>query len=82
MTEEMTHHDSLEPIPGTEVVQADFNADKALIPRPSTDPRDPLNWSMRWKSESQQLHAHATPSHPSDIITHSSKLPRHYSTYP
>jgi hypothetical protein len=48
----MTHHDSLEPIPGTEAVQADFNAEKALIPRPSSDPRDPLNWSMGWKGMS------------------------------
>jgi hypothetical protein len=33
-------------------VQADFNAEKALIPRPSSDPRDPLNWSMGWKGMS------------------------------
>jgi hypothetical protein len=55
LSAKMTHHDSLEPIPGTEAVQADFNAEKALIPRPSSDPRDPLNWSMRWKSKSQQI---------------------------
>lgn len=62
----MTHHNSLEPIPGTEAVQADFNAEKALIPRPSSDPRDPLNWSMRWKSMSQHLPTHTTPSHPNN----------------
>lgn len=47
----MTSQDSVELIPGTEIMNADGTANKALIPRPSSDPRDPLNWSMPWKSK-------------------------------
>lgn len=45
----MTGHADVELIPGTEMMNADGKADKALIPRPSSDPRDPLNWSKPWK---------------------------------
>ncbi|CAI6317840.1 unnamed protein product [Periconia digitata] len=36
-------------VPGTERVQDDGNAKKDLLPRPSSDPSDPLNWSRTWK---------------------------------
>lgn len=36
-------------VPGTEIMQEDGTAKKALVPRPSQDPRDPLNWSAGWK---------------------------------
>ncbi|KAF1966864.1 MFS general substrate transporter [Bimuria novae-zelandiae CBS 107.79] len=36
-------------VPGTEIMDADGRAKKALIPVPTNDPRDPLNWSMKWK---------------------------------
>lgn len=48
-TIKMATHADIELIPGTEVMNADGKADKSLIPRPSSDPRDPLNWSMPWK---------------------------------
>lgn len=38
-------------VPGTEIMDADGRAKKALIPVPSSDPRDPLNWSKKWKRE-------------------------------
>jgi hypothetical protein len=43
-----TDHSNVELIPGTEIVQ-DSSAQKTLIPTPSSDPRDPLNWTRRWK---------------------------------
>lgn len=46
----MASHTDTELIPGTEIMNADGKAHKALIPRPSSDPRDPLNWSTTWKS--------------------------------
>ncbi|KAJ8106070.1 hypothetical protein OPT61_g9785 [Boeremia exigua] len=45
----MGNHIDMELTPGTEIMNADGKADKALIPRPSSDPRDPLNWSRSWK---------------------------------
>ncbi|KAF2183782.1 MFS general substrate transporter [Zopfia rhizophila CBS 207.26] len=36
-------------VPGTEVMAEDGRVKKTLIPHPSTDPRDPLNWSTTWK---------------------------------
>jgi MFS family permease len=45
----MADQTNVELIPGTEMMNKDGKADKALIPRPSSDPRDPLNWSMPWK---------------------------------
>lgn len=46
----MTDQTHVELIPGTEISNKDGKEDMALIPRPSSDPRDPLNWSMPWKS--------------------------------
>jgi len=43
-----TDHSNVELIPGTEIVQ-DSSAQKTLIPTPSSDPRDPLNWTRKWK---------------------------------
>lgn len=48
----MAIHADIKLVPGTEIVTSDSGADKALIPIPSSDPRDPLNWSKTWKSES------------------------------
>ncbi|KAH7125538.1 major facilitator superfamily domain-containing protein [Dendryphion nanum] len=45
----MANIDHVELVPGTEIMGEDGRAEKALIPHPSTDPRDPLNWSTRWK---------------------------------
>lgn len=42
--------DNVELIPGTEVMNNDGSVKKQLIPKPSSDPRDPLNWSRKWKS--------------------------------
>lgn len=39
-------------VPGTEIMDADGRAKRALIPVPSDNPRDPLNWSFTWKRES------------------------------
>ncbi|KAF2644118.1 MFS general substrate transporter [Massarina eburnea CBS 473.64] len=36
-------------VPGTELMNVDRKAEKALIPRPSPDLQDPLNWSTTWK---------------------------------
>ncbi|KAI8943860.1 hypothetical protein NX059_001832 [Plenodomus lindquistii] len=36
-------------IPGTEIMNDDGMAKRTLIPVPSSDPQDPLNWSRRWK---------------------------------
>ncbi|ORY10287.1 major facilitator superfamily domain-containing protein [Clohesyomyces aquaticus] len=37
-------------VPGTEAVAETGKVHQTLIPRPSNDPRDPLNWSTAWKS--------------------------------
>jgi hypothetical protein len=42
--------DTPDLIPGTEVMNDDGSAKKQLIPKPSSDPQDPLNWSRKWKS--------------------------------
>ncbi|RAQ99104.1 MFS general substrate transporter [Stemphylium lycopersici] len=42
-------HKDIDLIPGTEIVNDDGTAKKVLVPKPSSDPRDPLNWSRRWK---------------------------------
>ncbi|KAF2443687.1 MFS general substrate transporter [Karstenula rhodostoma CBS 690.94] len=42
-------HPQVDLVPGTEIMDADGRAKKALIPVPSNDPRDPLNWSKKWK---------------------------------
>lgn len=47
----MVIHTEIEIIPGTEIVNLDGKADKTLIPIPSSDPRDPLNWSKPWKGK-------------------------------
>jgi hypothetical protein len=44
----MATHD-VELIPGTEIMNADGKEKKTLVPRPSSDPQDPLNWSTPWK---------------------------------
>ncbi|KAF2466221.1 MFS general substrate transporter [Lindgomyces ingoldianus] len=41
--------EGIDLVPGTEVMTETGRAKKALIPHPSTDPRDPLNWSTMWK---------------------------------
>jgi hypothetical protein len=53
-----THRNYVELIPGTEVMNNDGSAKKTLVPTPSSDPRDPLNWSRKWKRSS--LH-HSPP---------------------
>ncbi|USP80491.1 hypothetical protein yc1106_07765 [Curvularia clavata] len=40
--------DSVDLVPGTEIINDD-SAKQQLIPRPSSDPQDPLNWSRKWK---------------------------------
>jgi nitrate/nitrite transporter NarK len=47
----MTAHQDVDLIPGTEIINEDKSAKKTLIPKPSSDPQDPLNWSTRWKCE-------------------------------
>ncbi|KAH8706980.1 major facilitator superfamily domain-containing protein [Phaeosphaeriaceae sp. PMI808] len=42
------HHDDL-LVPGTEIMNDDGTAKKTLVPQPSSDPQDPLNWSTPWK---------------------------------
>jgi len=44
-----TNHSDVELIPGTEIINEDNSAQKTLIPTPSSDPRDPLNWTRKWK---------------------------------
>ncbi|KAF2729359.1 MFS general substrate transporter [Polyplosphaeria fusca] len=44
----MASHD-VELVPGTEVMSETGKAKKALIPHPSNDPQDPLNWSTPYK---------------------------------
>ncbi|KAF1989851.1 MFS general substrate transporter [Aulographum hederae CBS 113979] len=42
----------LELIPGTELMREEDSAfphQKVLVPRPSSDPADPLTWSRKWK---------------------------------
>jgi MFS family permease len=43
-----THH-NVELMPGTEIMDNDGKSNKTLLPRPSSDPQDPLNWSTPWK---------------------------------
>ncbi|CAO2648198.1 Nn.00g074650.m01.CDS01 [Neocucurbitaria sp. VM-36] len=45
----MARYNNVELIPGTEIMNDDGTAKKTLIPRPSSDPQDPLNWSTTWK---------------------------------
>ncbi|KAH7073465.1 major facilitator superfamily domain-containing protein [Paraphoma chrysanthemicola] len=45
----MATHQNVELIPGTEIMSEDGTAKKTLVPRPSSDPQDPLNWSKPWK---------------------------------
>ncbi|KAH7411558.1 major facilitator superfamily domain-containing protein [Phaeosphaeria sp. MPI-PUGE-AT-0046c] len=45
----MATNNNIELIPGTEIMNEDGHAKKALIPKPSSDPQDPLNWSRRYK---------------------------------
>lgn len=42
------YHD-IELVPGTEIMSKDGTAEKTLVPQPSLDPQDPLNWSKPWK---------------------------------
>ncbi|OAG10871.1 MFS general substrate transporter [Paraphaeosphaeria sporulosa] len=42
-------HPNVDLVPGTEIMNSDGREKKALIPTPSNDPRDPLNWSKKWK---------------------------------
>ncbi|KAF2264312.1 MFS general substrate transporter [Lojkania enalia] len=44
----MASHD-IDLVPGTEIMSETGKAKKALIPCPSSDPHDPLNWSTIWK---------------------------------
>ncbi|KAF4629069.1 hypothetical protein G7Y89_g9084 [Cudoniella acicularis] len=47
----VTHIDRLEPIPGTEILLENATSDKILlIPEPTDNPDDPLNWSPTWKA--------------------------------
>lgn len=50
---EMNLQNNLDLVPGTEIMDSDGRAKKALIPRPSLDPQDPLNWSTAWKRRFQ-----------------------------
>ncbi|KAF1844974.1 MFS general substrate transporter [Cucurbitaria berberidis CBS 394.84] len=45
----MAKHENVELIPGTEIMDEDGTAKKTLVPKPSSDPQDPLNWSTKWK---------------------------------
>jgi hypothetical protein len=45
----MTTNHNVELIPGTEVMNEDGHAKKTLVPKPSSDPQDPLNWSRKYK---------------------------------
>ncbi|KAF2688427.1 MFS general substrate transporter [Lentithecium fluviatile CBS 122367] len=45
----MASSTGIDLVPGTEIMQEDGSVKKALIPRPSQDPHDPLNWSTTWK---------------------------------
>ncbi|CAA9963932.1 Transmembrane transporter [Pyrenophora teres f. maculata] len=50
MTPKMTsNHANVEMIPGTEIISYDGLAKQILLPVPSSDSRDPLNWSRKWK---------------------------------
>lgn len=48
----MTLHGNVDMPPGTELMAEDGAAKKTLIPHPTSDPQDPLNWSTAWKGES------------------------------
>ncbi|EDU46813.1 hypothetical protein PtrSN002B_008670 [Pyrenophora tritici-repentis] len=43
------NHANVEMIPGTEIISYDASAKQTLVPVPSSDPRDPLNWGRKWK---------------------------------
>ncbi|KAI2485449.1 Transmembrane transporter [Pyrenophora tritici-repentis] len=43
------NHANVEMIPGTEIINYDASAKQTLVPVPSSDPRDPLNWGRKWK---------------------------------
>ncbi|KAF2786716.1 MFS general substrate transporter [Melanomma pulvis-pyrius CBS 109.77] len=45
----MVSHENIDIVPGTEIMNEDGKAKKALVPHPSSDPQDPLNWSTTWK---------------------------------
>jgi hypothetical protein len=56
----------VELIPGTEMMSDLDSANKTLIPTPSSDPHDPLNWSRKWKRTCHTCFR--TPSVPADIV--------------
>ncbi|KAH9874838.1 hypothetical protein J1614_004325 [Plenodomus biglobosus] len=45
----MGPQENVDFIPGTEIMNDTWNVEKTLIPSPSSDPQDPLNWSRGWK---------------------------------
>jgi hypothetical protein len=47
----MASHENVDLVPGTEIMNEDGKAKKVLIPQPSSDPHDPLNWSTTWKRQ-------------------------------
>jgi hypothetical protein len=47
----MASHENVDLVPGTEIMKEDGKAKKVLIPQPSSDPHDPLNWSTTWKRQ-------------------------------
>lgn len=51
----MASPNNVDLIPGTEIMNEDGTAKKTLVPQPSLDPQDPLNWSMAWKRKHQFL---------------------------
>jgi len=40
-------------VPGTELMND--STKKTLVPQPSFDPHDPLNWSTTWKRKTKTL---------------------------
>ena len=55
---QLEHQLHVDIVPGTEVmvdvgnlhfVKSSAKADRVLVPQPSSDPHDPLNWSTFWK---------------------------------
>jgi hypothetical protein len=44
----MARHE-VDLVPGTDIMGEDGKEKKALIPHPSSDRHDPLNWSTTWK---------------------------------
>jgi len=45
----LTTVDGVDIVPGTEIMREDEKMQMVLVPKPSQDPADPLNWSFRWK---------------------------------